>query len=94
MAAVLMFVPFFAFAQFRDLDTALSNLNRGFGGGDVQAIVAGIDEGGKVRLQRVRACKRRQGQRGRSVPHYGPLGHHRGRQAGDARPLHHAQERW
>jgi hypothetical protein len=51
MAAVLMFVPLFAFAQFRDLDTALSNLNRGFGNGDVQAIVAGIEEGGKVRLQ-------------------------------------------
>lgn len=51
MAVVLMFVPLIASAQFRDLDTAMSNLNRGFGGGDVQAIVAGIAEGEKVRLQ-------------------------------------------
>ena len=51
MAAVLLFVPFIASAQFRDLDTAMSNLNRGFGSGDVQAIVAGIGDGEKVRLQ-------------------------------------------
>lgn len=45
MAFVLLFVPLIASAQFKDLDGALSSLNRGFGGGDVQAIVAGIAEG-------------------------------------------------
>lgn len=51
MAFVLLFVPLMASAQFRDLDAALSNLSRGFGNGDVQAIVAGISEGDQVMLQ-------------------------------------------
>ena len=48
---VLLFVPLVASAQFKDLDAAMSNLTRGFGSGDVQAIVAGIGEGEQVMLQ-------------------------------------------
>lgn len=51
VAFVLLFVPIVASAQFKDLDAAMSNLNRGFGGGDVQAIVAGIGDGDQVMLQ-------------------------------------------
>jgi hypothetical protein len=51
MAFIVAFVPLVASAQFKDLDTAMSNLERGFGGGDVQAIVAGVSEGEKVMLQ-------------------------------------------
>lgn len=51
MAFVLLFMPLIASAQFKDLDGALSSLNRGFGGGDVQAIVAGIADGEQVMLQ-------------------------------------------
>ena len=40
MALLLLFVPLVASAQYRDLDVALSNLTRGFGSGDPQAIVA------------------------------------------------------
>jgi hypothetical protein len=47
----LLFVPLVASAQFSNLDAAMSNLNRGFGGGDVQAIVAGIGDGEQVMLQ-------------------------------------------
>jgi hypothetical protein len=48
---VLMFVPIVASAQFRDLDAAMSNLERGFGGGDVDAIVSGIGADEQVMLQ-------------------------------------------
>jgi len=48
---ILMFVPLVAQAQFKDLDVAMSNLTRGFGSGDAQAIIAGIGEGDQVRLQ-------------------------------------------
>lgn len=51
MAFVLLFLPLVASAQYKDLDTAMSNLNQGFGGGQVQAIVAGIGEGEQVMLQ-------------------------------------------
>ncbi|MBK5259386.1 MAG: DUF4783 domain-containing protein [Thermoanaerobaculia bacterium] len=51
VAFVLLFVPLVASAQFRDLDAAMSNLSRGFGSGDVQAIVAGIADGDQVMLQ-------------------------------------------
>ena len=51
VAFVLLFVPLVASAQFKDLDVAMSNLNRGFGGGDVQAVVAGIGDGEQVMLQ-------------------------------------------
>lgn len=51
MAFVLLFVPLVASAQFKDLDTAMANLNKGFGSGDVQAIVAGIGDGEQVMLQ-------------------------------------------
>lgn len=51
IALALLFVPLIASAQFKDLDAAMSNLNRGFGGGDVQAIVAGIGDGEQVMLQ-------------------------------------------
>src|SRR5439155_16620610 len=51
IAFALLFVPLVASAQFKDLDTAMSNLNRGFGSGDVQAIVAGIGDQEQVMLQ-------------------------------------------
>ena len=50
LAFVLLFVPLVASAQYRDLDTAMSNLSKGFGGGDVSSIVSGIGEGEKVML--------------------------------------------
>jgi len=50
IAAVLAFVPLMAAAQFNDLDTAVSNLTRGFGNGDPQAIVAGIGAADKVNV--------------------------------------------
>ncbi len=50
-AFVLLFVPIVASAQFRDLDAAMSNLERGFGSGDVDAIVSGIGADDQVRLQ-------------------------------------------
>jgi hypothetical protein len=50
-AFMLLFVPLVATAQFRDLDTAMSNLERGFGSGDVDAIVSGIGSGDQVMLQ-------------------------------------------
>jgi hypothetical protein len=40
-----------AMAQYKDLDVALSNLTRGFGSGDPQAIVSGIADGDQVMLQ-------------------------------------------
>src|SRR5579859_802836 len=51
VALVLAFVPLVASAQFKDLDTAVSNLERGFGSGDAQAIVAGVADGDRVMLQ-------------------------------------------
>jgi hypothetical protein len=51
MAFLLLFVPLVASAQFKDLDAAMSNLTRGFGNGDVQAIVAGIGDGEQVMLE-------------------------------------------
>lgn len=50
-AFVLLFVPLVASAQFRDLDAAMANLERGFGGGDVDAIVSGIGSDDQVKLQ-------------------------------------------
>ena len=47
----MLFVPLVASAQFRDLDAAMSNLERGFGGGDVDAIVSGIGADDQVMLQ-------------------------------------------
>jgi hypothetical protein len=51
IAILLAFAPLAAWAQYKDLDTALSNLSRGFGSGDTQAIVAGIPDGSQVMLQ-------------------------------------------
>ena len=51
MALLLVFVPLVASAQFKNLDVALSNLTRGFGSGDPQAIVAGMAPGDQVMLQ-------------------------------------------
>jgi hypothetical protein len=51
IAFVMMFVPLVASAQFRDLDAAMSNLERGFGGGDVSAIVSGIAADTQVELR-------------------------------------------
>src|ERR1043166_1432688 len=50
-AMVLAFVPLIASAQFKDLDVAMSNLTRGFGSGDSQAIVSGIGDADQVQLQ-------------------------------------------
>src|SRR4029078_11511769 len=51
IAMVLAFVPVLASAQFKDLDAASSNLSRGFGSGDPQAIVAGMAGSDHVQLQ-------------------------------------------
>ena len=51
IAFVMLFIPLVAQAQFRDLDAAMSNLERGFGGGDVDAIVSGINADTPVQLQ-------------------------------------------
>jgi hypothetical protein len=48
---LVLFLPIVASAQFKKIDTALSNLSRGFGSGDPQAIVAGIADEDKVQLQ-------------------------------------------
>lgn len=50
-AMIFSLMPLAAQAQFKDLDVAMSNLTRGFGGGDAQAIVAGIGDGDQVMLQ-------------------------------------------
>jgi hypothetical protein len=49
--AALIIVPLAASAQFRDLDAAMANLERGFGSGDVDAIVSGISADAQVQLQ-------------------------------------------
>ncbi len=51
IAIALAFVPLVASAQYKDLDVALSNLTRGFGSGDPQAVVSGIADGDQVMLQ-------------------------------------------
>jgi len=51
IAMALAFLPVIASAQFKDLDVAMSNLSRGFGSGDPQAIVAGMADGDQVMLQ-------------------------------------------
>jgi hypothetical protein len=51
MAFLLLLVPLVASAQFKDLEGAMSNLKRGFGSGDPQAIVAGMATGDQVMLQ-------------------------------------------
>ncbi|HVG25331.1 MAG TPA: hypothetical protein VND45_14335 [Thermoanaerobaculia bacterium] len=50
-AFVLLFVPVVASAQFRDLDAAMGNLERGFASADVDAIVSGIGADEQVMLQ-------------------------------------------
>jgi hypothetical protein len=51
MVMTLTMIPIVASAQFKDLDAAMSNLTRGFGSGDSQAVVAGIGDGDQVQLQ-------------------------------------------
>ncbi|HEV7768343.1 MAG TPA: DUF4783 domain-containing protein [Thermoanaerobaculia bacterium] len=51
IAFVMLFIPLVAQAQFRDLDSAVADLERGFGGGDVAPIVSGISADGQVQLQ-------------------------------------------
>jgi len=51
LAIAIAFVPVLASAQYKDLDSANSNLSRGLGSGDVQAIIAGIGDGDQVMLQ-------------------------------------------
>lgn len=47
----LIVLPMIAQAQFRDLDAAMANLERGFGSGDVDAIVSGISADAQVQLE-------------------------------------------
>jgi hypothetical protein len=51
IAVLLAFVPLVASAQYKDLDSALSNLIHGFASGDPQAVVSGISDGDKVMLR-------------------------------------------
>ena len=51
VAIAFAFVPLVASAQYKDLDTAVSSLERGFGSGDAQAVVAGVADGDRVMLQ-------------------------------------------
>ena len=51
IALVMTFVPLVASAQYKDPDSALANLTRGFGSGDPQAIISGIADGDQVMLQ-------------------------------------------
>src|ERR1700687_2449634 len=51
IALVIAFVPLVASAQYKDPDSALANLTRGFGSGDPQAVVSGIADGDQVMLQ-------------------------------------------
>lgn len=51
IAFVMLFIPLVAQAQFRDLDSAVADLERGFGSGDVSPIVSGITADGQVQLQ-------------------------------------------
>lgn len=51
IAVLLAFLPLVASAQYKDLDVALSNMTRGFGSGDPQAIISGVAEGDQVMLQ-------------------------------------------
>lgn len=51
IAFVMMFVPLVASAQYRDLDAAMSSIERGFGSSDVSAIVSGISADSQVQLQ-------------------------------------------
>jgi hypothetical protein len=51
IALVIAFVPLVASAQYKDPDSALANLTRGFGSGDPQAIISGIADGDQVMLQ-------------------------------------------
>lgn len=51
VALVLAFVPLVASAQYKDLETAMTNLERGFGSADSQAVTAGVADGDKIMLQ-------------------------------------------
>jgi len=51
MLLTIALTPLIASAQFKDLDVAMSNITRGFGSGDSQAIVSGIGDGDQVQLQ-------------------------------------------
>ena len=49
--ALMLFVPMIASAQFKDLDSAMSNLSRGFEQGQAQPIIEGMAAGDQVQLQ-------------------------------------------
>ena len=51
MVLTVVLTPLVASAQYKDLDVAIENLNRGFGSGDAQAVVSGIASGDQVQLQ-------------------------------------------
>jgi hypothetical protein len=51
MLFLVFLLPAAVSAQFRDLDAAMSNLERGFGSGDVDAIVSGLASDEQVQLQ-------------------------------------------
>lgn len=51
IAFALLFLPLIASAQYKDLDTAMSSLAKGFSSGDTQAIISGVADGDQVMLQ-------------------------------------------
>jgi hypothetical protein len=51
IAFALLFVPLIAAAQYKDLDSAMSSLSKGFSTGDTQAIISGVADGDQVMLQ-------------------------------------------
>jgi hypothetical protein len=51
VAFLLLLVPVVASAQYKDLDVAMSNLTRGFGSGDAQAIISGIGDSDQVQME-------------------------------------------
>lgn len=48
---IMLFVPVVASAQYRDLDSAMSNLARGFERGQTQNVLEGISASDKVELE-------------------------------------------
>ena len=48
---LVLLLPIVAAAQFKNIDTAMQNLTRGFGSGDPQAVVSGMGASDHVQLQ-------------------------------------------
>ena len=99
---LVLLVPVVASAQFSDLDAAMLNLERGFGSGDVDAIVSGIPEGDQVQLQ-FPGLADKSGSFGRDQAAYlldglfnkvKPSGFERVSARGAAEGLYHIKARW